>query len=552
MLGESNLLAEMHKCKELGRIIKARREPSWPTMPSPDLPPRDLADKLVECYLRTTESVYRIMHIPTLWKNYEAIWAGTGEPDMSLIIPLKLIFAIGAASYDIEFSLKESACLWVHESITWLSRPDYKGRICIKHIQTSMLLILAREVVGVGWSMIWTSMGEVMRAAVFAGLHRDPSRLPRQSLFASEHRRRLWNTLLEMDLHASLITGAPPFMSMSDFDCQVPGNYDDEQLAEKDPKPKPEDEFTNMSIPRTLRTTYPVRLAIVKFLNEIGSGGTYKETLHLDTALRTAYKPTSQNLRQWESSPASAKSPSSFQTSFVDTMMRRSLVTLHVPFFGLSFTDTSHAFTRKVIVDNCLVLWRVLYTPSSDLSVVEPPGNKVVVFTTQTEFSRLAVYRSGIFRGLAIQVVQLLLGELRAQVRENDALGTAVTCSDLYALLHEGKNWCLQCIHLGETNIKGVILISMIAAQIKAFMRGTEPADAVDDIYKAVSEAKDICMPILERWATVGETVTSGLEDLQQSAGEEYGPMEDWDFTVRSHPLIYNALLTDSWVAGCE
>lgn len=531
----AELLAHVRRCKELARVIKARIEPPWPTLPTTDLPPRDLANQLIDRFLRTAEAVHRVVHIPTLRRECDAVWSSTAEPDMSLIVTLKLVMAIGAASYDREFSLREQALRWIHEAMAWLSRPEFKSRLGVKYIQTSMLLIKARAIVGVGWSMVWVSMGELLRSAIFAGLHRDPSLLPRQNFFASELRRRLWNTLIEMDLQSSLDTGALPILSMHRFDTQPPGNYDDDQLEEDNPTPRPEDTFTDMSIARALRRTYPVRLAIAKFLNEIGSAGTYKDTLQLDAQLRAAYKPIGRSLKTWK--------PSEFQATFVDSIMRRSLLALHIPFFAPSLTETAYAYTRRVAVDNSLILWRALFTPSDEYLARMPQRAGGTARKAVTDFSLLMAFRSGSFRGVTIQTANILLAELRAQVQENDTLGPgAAGCADRRVVLEEAQDWSLGCIRAGETNIKGYLLICMIGAQIEALRRGAQPDEMNAAILQGVVEAKDACVPILEERAAQARKGDQADADALK-AQQSHQPMDDWDLAVRLHPVGKNRLL---------
>ncbi|EEH37989.2 hypothetical protein PAAG_00910 [Paracoccidioides lutzii Pb01] len=71
--------SSMKRCKRLAKVI---------------------ADILVACYLRTTETVYRILHVPTFRKDYEAVWAAGLTPDTASLVQLKLVLAIGAATYD--------------------------------------------------------------------------------------------------------------------------------------------------------------------------------------------------------------------------------------------------------------------------------------------------------------------------------------------------------------------------------------------------------------------------------------------------------------------
>lgn len=92
-----------------------------------DLPLKDVADKPVNCYLRTTETVHRILHVPTLRRDYEALWVSDTEPDTAFLVQLKLVLAIGATTYDEQFSLRASVIQWVYKAQTWFSEPEFKS-----------------------------------------------------------------------------------------------------------------------------------------------------------------------------------------------------------------------------------------------------------------------------------------------------------------------------------------------------------------------------------------------------------------------------------------
>lgn len=126
----SKALADVQRCKMLARHIKARRSPPWPTIPTRDLPSREIADALVDCYLSTTETVYRVLHVPSFQTAYANLWLPGTQTDLAFIIQAKLVFAIGAAVYDDTFSLRTSAIHWIHEAITWNASPnDFKSRL---------------------------------------------------------------------------------------------------------------------------------------------------------------------------------------------------------------------------------------------------------------------------------------------------------------------------------------------------------------------------------------------------------------------------------------
>ena len=191
-------MVNLNKAKVLARVIKSQRSPAWPTPPTRDIPAKHVCDALTDIYLQTIETLHRVVHIPSFKKDYDALWNTTAEPPMGFIILLKLILAIGASMYDENFSLRRDALRWMYEAHTWLSAPSFKSRLGIQYMQISILLIIARDTVDVGSELVWISVGSVLRAAVYIGLHKDPARLSRMTFFEVEMRRRVWNTLLEV------------------------------------------------------------------------------------------------------------------------------------------------------------------------------------------------------------------------------------------------------------------------------------------------------------------------------------------------------------------
>ncbi|KAM5382586.1 hypothetical protein ACJZ2D_002376 [Fusarium nematophilum] len=522
----SDVISGLQKCKALARLIKSQRTPPWPTCLTTDLPPRIVADALVECYLRTTEKIYRILHIPSFRENYEALWVSSGDADRAFLVQVKLVFALGATTYDDIFTLRASAIQWIYEAQTWLSEPEFKSRLGIQYLQTDILLLLAREMVAVGGEPPWIAAGSLLRTAVSMGLHRDPVHLSKRTKLVSEMRRRLWNTILEILLQSSLSSGSPPLISLNDFDTEPPDNLDDDQLVVDDPSSRLEKDFTQVSIARALRKTFPCRLRVAKFLNDLESPGTYEETLRLDAELRASYRALSQILQACKSS--SGRSPTEFELCAVDFIMRRYLSALHLPFFGPSLTETSFAFSRKVIVETSFKIWCTAYPPSA----TDVDSNSPAFPSSRDEFARLTACGFGFFRTVAWQASLIIAVELRNQLQEEESLCPGPIRSDLLGVLKDAKTWTMRCIEAGETNIKGYLGISLITAHIQGLMRRLTKDEMIKSMVKGAEEAEETCFSMLEQAAArceIGE-VSRGIDQIPLSIGLDLP--EDWEFMV--------------------
>lgn len=564
--GSSQAAPKLQKCKSLARLIKTRRAPTWPCPPTPDLPPKDLADKLVENYLQTVESLYRVLHVPSFRRDYEAIWTScppmnntnpgqshshkasttTTKTAAAFLVQLKLVLALGALTYDDTFSLHTSAIRWTYEAQTYLAEPIVKSRLTIPTLQTRILLLLARELIDVGEDSVWIEVGSVARTAIVMGLHRDPDHLPRMSSrLQAEMRRRLWNTILELSLQASVYLGGPPLLSGEDFDSGVPGNFDDESLGAGDDgaaQPEGEDVLTGMTVPRALRATFAVRLRVVKFLNDLQrhGGGSYADTLELDAQMRTAFRVMRQTLQRCHANTtATAPAPRGFAAQAAEFLAQRYTSALHAPFLTASFHETAYAFSRKVLLDTTLKIWCAAY-PMSAIAGDQVPSSVPPPPTTDL-FSRLVLCSSGLFRTAAAQATFVFPAELRAQLQEDGCEG-ALLRRDLLAALEEGKAWSLRCLEAGETNAKGHMTPCLLAAHMVGLRRGLggDKVALGQFLVKEVEEALDRALVILEEMAA--RTRPEGvLEDVKEDGQWEGGELddafvgmvtEDWDFTV--------------------
>jgi hypothetical protein len=527
----------MQKCKEMARNIKARRAPEWPTTPSSsNFPARDIADRLVQCYLRTTESIYRIIHIPSFQKDYEAFWLSNTTPDPAFLTQLKLILAIGAVTYDEHFSLRVEALRWVYEGQVWASDP-FKLRVDLPSLQNDLLLLIARERVGIGGNLDWISMGAILRKAFYMGLHRDPDRLPHsRSIFAAEIRRRLWNTVIELSLQSSLTSGGAPLISLGDFDTEPPGNFDDDQIMSAQTRLDSLEDFTQTSVAIALRSTFPQRLTVVKFLNDLDSVGTYTETLRLDTELRKAYRILCQRLRACSLSNSSA-SPSSFEISAVEFLMHRYIASLHIPYLGPALTMSDFTYSRKVVIESSLKIWQAACPiPSSSTAMHNPSGD--ISSPYFDELPRLVTNSSGFYPVAAIHSAFLIYIEVRTQLQEEMSLYPVPLRPDIASVLSDAKHWCLQVIDSGETNIKGYLLLNMISAQIEGLKQGLGREGMSKLLIETVENVAKKCMPKLQQMmdtTPIQNPSLAAMEAFDHPSSFGLGlpdKLDDWGFMV--------------------
>lgn len=523
-MGSSNVVPSIRRAKSLARIIKSHRSPTWPTPPTRDLPPKHVCDDLVAGYLRTMETTYRVLHVPSFKRMYEYMWTSGPEPSMAFIVMLKLVLAIGAMIYDGKVSMRVEAVRWVFEAQTWLSSPFFKSQLGVQYLQISILLLLARELVDVGSELVWISVGTVFRAAVYIGLHKDPLQLPRTTTLEAEMRRRIWNTILELSLQMSMESGGPPFFSLDDYNTAPPSNFDDEQLVDADPIARAEGVYTHTSISVALRKTLPARLAVLKFLNDINSTGTYEETLRIDSDLRAAHRLLRRTIQAYTTSATSF--PSQFTLQAVEFIMQRYITCLHLPFFASALNDPVYAYSRKSTVDSSLKIW--------SMACPDMSGNTYP--SKETDLARLCRCTAGFFRMYAFHGATFLATELRTRIQEDEDDLDALP-PPLQNIVDDAANWYLRCIQAGETGMKGYLLLRLIGTWIHATKHHMNRSELPALLVDASEQAAGICIPILEGSAGSQEPYSGttgmsgiGMEDFDFQFLPEF--TEDWDMLM--------------------
>lgn len=305
-------------------------------------------------------------------------------------------------------------------------------------------------------------------------------------------------------------------ISTGDFDTEPPSNFDDEQILAENPTPRPDNVFTQTSTARAMRKTYPARLSVAKLLNDLRQGDSYQETLRLDSELKASYKEAIQTL---QSSKKNEISPTQFELSAIDFVMRRYLGALHFPFFGISLTEPSYAFSRKMAVETAFRSWSIARGTANDNS----------------EFARFILCSSGFFRTSTWLASSILLLDLRNQVQEEDAFSSAPVQTDVFNMMQDTTPWTFQCIQAGETNIKGHLITSLVLAQIQGIVNRVPKEDVAQAMIRAGEEAAKEALSVFE--SLVAQLEPDGGEFQTLSDPIDFG--EDW-----------NLMLTDGFLNG--
>ncbi|EZF68481.1 hypothetical protein H105_08998 [Trichophyton soudanense CBS 452.61] len=254
----SEARAVYDKCKHLARAIKAQEIAKHNPVANilDHVPPRNVAEPLVQAYLRTFESIFRVLHVPSF-----LILRAIG------ITPAPQVLTLSSSYFFASDTSYSTISQWIYVAQSWLNSPFEKSRINVSGTQIHCLLLLSRQANGVGGDLAWVSAGSLLKTAMHIGLHIGPSHLPNVTFYDQEIRRRLWATVLEIVVQSSMDSGGLPLIHMQGIDCELPSNIEDEQLEDANEiidatHAKLLEEYTMTSVQIALVKSLPLRLEI--------------------------------------------------------------------------------------------------------------------------------------------------------------------------------------------------------------------------------------------------------------------------------------------------
>lgn len=323
------------------------------------VPARPFADQLVHLYMSTFESTHRILHFHTFMRQYEAYWSDPTNTDTVFLAKLLAVMAVGSTFYHPEAkptgreSIHYTATRWTMAVQSWVTSVFVGVNINYDLLQIQCLLILARQTDATDGDLTWIALGSVTRSAMTMGLHRNPRRFWHVSKFWAEMRRRLWATVVELDLQSSADGGMRPSIDLDECDCEAPSNLDDADLAEdmaEDPPPKAG--LSDGYFQAVLSQSLSIRMKIMEFVNSLKFTLSYDQALQMSDIL----------VRQMEKGLAAFEHGHglTFAKSLYTFTMRRYLLILHRPFYFSVLQAPKYTYSRKICLESSLHILSML------------------------------------------------------------------------------------------------------------------------------------------------------------------------------------------------
>lgn len=446
------------------------------------LPPRNIADELLNLYLSTFETTYRILHIPSFLKEYEAYWASSETPDTIFIAKLLALMAAGSCfissstTVNGKDTLHDVAVGWILGVQSWIGSLFVSATAKFDILQIQCLLMTARQSLAVDGDVVWLSSGSLIHSATIMGMHRDPTLFSKMTPFWAEMRRRLWATILELDLQASIDVGIPPSIDTDQYDCDLPSNLDDSDLTEnmlEIPVGKDRAISTQCSFQTMLARSFRLRVRIAKAVNSLKFTLPYDEALTLgeelvrfmNEALVPFPTPVADGIR-------------SFSRSFMLFLMQRSLLILHRPFSLSISMSPKYSYSRKVCLESALEMLTQFESPIPGFQSSRTPC--------------LGHIGGGMFRDECFHAAITICVELSLQVTESGSNSAPSTQGgSLNDIVRSQQEVLLRVLERTQDNFrsrispkgsgcKAFVFMSMALASVKARLNGEDPVKKIE------------------------------------------------------------------------
>lgn len=256
--------------------------------------------------------------------------------------PLRFVGDSSLARYE--------AFRWIKAAESWLENQSQKHPT-LEVFQVHCLLLVASKVVAYKVKRAWTQAGSSLRSAMSAGMHCDPAHLDKgMSFIDQEMRRRIWATLLELELQASIDRGMPATLPPNSFTCPPPANIDDYDFRNAPINPsdviRDDSVQTSASYLISSRNSFMARSEVVSVLNDLSRGLSYNDILTLDRRINQELESLPDYAEIGKSVWLTSKSMAGLGNAMQQLQLLQLIILMHTPFAIRTQEDTQYKYSQ--------------------------------------------------------------------------------------------------------------------------------------------------------------------------------------------------------------
>ena len=474
----AGLRNSIKQCKSLGKRVAALTTIDFDAASASigaDMPSRAVADQLLDAYFETLAGVFPVLHLSSFRAQYESYWAGATPMPDAFIHQMQLCLALGVKATKEPLQFGHAPVQWLCEASSWLGRVSAWPRerqTTFEELQASCLLCLAGSSGSAGERAAWVDAGNLVRKAMALDLHRDPTHLGFDAPDEIDLRRKLWVTIMEINLMASLQAAQPPLIAGQDWRTESPAILPPGNVAD-----------APVSVQPFLSKSLPLRLDIASSAAAAETTMSLEDVIRLHRKLSQAHEQLKTDLAAEHQGKTCKKSHRRLASLF----LTRSFLALHLPLLGRHITDPTFYFPRRA-------------SASVAIQMLELCGIKDTTRDEATSALRdLFVNHSGLPRGIGMQAVCALLLELVTSADERrDGSGglPAWDEAELRQCARSGQTWMEQRLRAGSIEVHSCCLIAACIAYASALNNG-DYTDAKQAVIAAALETSKRCEEVL-------------------------------------------------------
>lgn len=456
------------------------------------LPPKPYCDRLVAIYCDHYERTFRVLHVPTFWQQYEQFWKSSSlEACTPTIIPQLTAMMIMADHMDSVDRLSNDL---THKSYLrgaaiehvqcWLDEISRKQRTELPTLQVEILLLLARSLRGLHPEKLWSSTGALVRSAMVMGLHLDPSTINSFTPYQAEMRRRLWATILEIDLQASMTTSLPLILPELGA-LKVPSNLNDWEFDEDSdtlPTSHPLESCTDNIYQVVLASSLSLRLKAMSLVQH--SAADLQEALTLGRKIEQCLSSKPQVVSLNINEAASLDGGSLLHRVLLDLYLRRPLLCLYKPLLvGQKQESPGHKEIQRQCLESSLAMlaYQELYTLKALIPATTSP-------MAHQDFFYRCFKMDVLWAALTCCQRIKVLQEASSNVRSQQQNGSHVT--SLVATVERTIGYMIERIGRKGSDLKDIVFLALA---LQSVQRSTTPTDKSVALHQAVETTLAAC-----------------------------------------------------------
>ncbi|KAL2423266.1 hypothetical protein ABEF95_000788 [Exophiala dermatitidis] len=205
------------------------------------VPHRDVADRYIQNYLDTFEKTHPMLHVPSLREEINLFSRTPTALGHEWLSQFLIMLALGCPRGE-RLAHPQVVNSFLEGAEACLMQSQFLAKPTLTSIRVMVMMTLAKQIDMVAFDDsggVWAYLGLVVRLAMSMGLHRHSRWFVSMSPFEAEMRKRVWVTLVFMDLQNSLEAGQSPLLHPDDYETLCPTGFEDEEAAMTVPVPAP-------------------------------------------------------------------------------------------------------------------------------------------------------------------------------------------------------------------------------------------------------------------------------------------------------------------------